>query len=45
MRKIFIPQNNHGIHEGYYTINKIVNILRSKNNDPKTAFVLDMLEV
>lgn len=45
MNKIFIPPNKYGINKGYYTINKIINIIRSKNKDPKTAFILDMLEI
>jgi len=43
--RFFIPENKHGINEGYYSINEIVSMLRSYKSDPvKIQFISDMLE-
>lgn len=43
--RFFIPENKHGINEGYYSINEIVSMLRTFKQDPvKIQFIADMLE-
>ena len=42
---IFIPDNEFGIAEGYYTLNQMVELLRRHKNLPQTVqFLADMLE-
>jgi hypothetical protein len=42
---LFIPENEYGIKEGYYTINEIVEILRSNCRRPEVVhFIADMME-
>tara|TARA_B100001094_G_C18115681_1_gene763861 strand:- start:480 stop:665 length:186 start_codon:yes stop_codon:yes gene_type:complete len=42
----YIPENKHGINEGYYTINDIVSILRSAEHDPVLmSYIFNMLEL
>ena len=42
---IYIPENEVGIDEGYYTNSGIVTLLRMHKNEPETIqFIADMLE-
>lgn len=43
---LFIPENNFGIDEGYYSTNQIVDFLRWNSNNPDAiCFIADMMEV
>lgn len=43
---IYIPENDFGILEGYYSTNEIVNLLRKNCNNPQAVqFIADMMEV
>lgn len=43
---IYIPENEYGILEGYYSTNEIANLLRENCNNPHlVSFIADMLEV
>lgn len=45
MKPIFIPDNDHGIAEGYYDHRGIVQILRQFCNNPAAVhFIADMME-
>ena len=42
---LFIPENEYGIKEGYYTINEIVQMLRANCRRPEIVrFIADMME-
>ena len=43
---IYIPENDTGIIEGYYTVNEFVGLLRNHKHEPKVIqFLADMLEI
>lgn len=43
--KIFMPDNEYGIDEGYYTWDDLVNLLRTHKNNPEAIqFIADMME-
>jgi hypothetical protein len=43
---IYIPENDTGIIEGYYTVNEFVSLLRSHKHEPNVIqFLADMLEI
>lgn len=43
--QLLIPENEHGIKEGYYIGNAIVELLRKYKNKPEVIeFIADMLE-
>lgn len=44
-KPIFIPDNDHGVKPGYYTIPDIVRLLRKHHVDPNAVhFIADMME-
>lgn len=43
--RLFIPNNEYGIAEGYYNNQQLVSLLRKHKNEPKTIqFIADMME-
>ena len=44
--RLFVPDNDHGIKEGYYSMNEVVALLRTHAEQPDIIrFIADMLEV
>jgi hypothetical protein len=43
---LYIPENDLGVDEGYYSVNQIVELLREHCDQPEVVrFVVDMMEI